>query len=409
MHSKFMAFLLAAGSASAAEPPDLPAWVRELRDTYATLSGYLVTYRATGKDSQVDVTMGMDEASRLAVTHMRGTMRGKEVESRLWNTPADRNFSDDGDQLKVCQGVYSEQASLRELDLILGLPSGGKPLAEFLMTPRFMMGPKSLEPACNLRHKDTPNWILDLAWSTPVESDAESVTVESRRYGLIKFSKKTGMMIRQSIKGEDGSERVVEMKEFRANPGEAGISAISANWDVSGAVESSRMRLTLLIREVVFQSLVDRVDRGEVDLAKLEQTLNRERELLRRFAAGLWDHADGHPQVEEIWTKVIDESRARLIEEWPGSETGQARVDAVDAHLSRAANRVEIREVIANRLAAHPKSSAGVAMAFRGKPAWGFAAKTQPGVAASSLVESTLVSCYFEAQMDRELAERWNR
>lgn len=408
MSPRFMALLLAAGSASAADPHPLPAWAQELSDAYAGLPGYIVTYRATGKDTVLDVTLGMDEASKTAVTYMRGTKRGEKLESRLWNTAADQNFSDGGKQLKVCQGVQSELVYLKEIDLLLGVEPGGKPLADFLMTPRFMMGPKSLEPACNLRHKDSPWWLLDLAWARLKESDKESVTVESERYGLIKFDKKTGMLLRQSIKGEDGSERVVEMKEFKADPGKAGIAALSSDWDTSEAEPSTRLLLTLLHREYVFQKLIDRVDKGEIELAKLETTLNREKELLRRFAGGLGLDSDGEPGWEKTWTDMIEESKTRMVRTWPG-ETEQERVKGVETYLSRPSNRAEIRDEMAQRLVEDPESRKALAMIFRGKPVWGFVAKTDVGNAAKTLVETTLISSYFEAKLDGEMAERWGR
>lgn len=395
--------LITCSAASAAADP---AWVAQLEASYAKLDGFLATYESHGKGKSLEVVLGLDETSGLAVLHMTATKDGQSVENRQWNTEDDKfHVQDSKGNLIVVSGMREELSSYGDLQHSLSvIPDPSIVPARIQFTPSFWMTKDSIFPAMNFISQDQPWWLELARKSTKQESGEKGVTFLTPDIGSLTLSAETGLPVRQSIASDDGEMRVLELKELKLNPGREAIAGISAGWKKTGATEAPAGLMTRDLRWKIFQNVIDSVTDGKADLASLEKNIGSHRESLRHFADACITESPGTMAATADWESLLMPIKENLKKAWQ-AEAGNDSEEAFEAYLANPEIRDKARETMVTSMLQVGGGRKRMAEEIFGKTA--FDAKGEAGEAARHLIEEAIARAYLEAMIDRKMKRYW--
>lgn len=401
------AWLLTFCIAAADEPKGAGSWVKELSATYAKHEGFTATYELKGKGKDLEVVMGVDEASGIAALHLLASKDGRKLEVRQWSTANDELFSDPGSgEVMLITGIGTELKSIAELKQSLAIAPGDLH-PDMIFCPSMLVTKDSIAPGFNLANRDKASWTSTLKNATLGEVSDVRVTFRSAESGDSTISRETGLLLRQSITADDGEVRVLELKEHRLNPGADEVAKISSGWKTEGAKVVARGSMLSPLRLTLFQELIDSFDNNAAALKKLEGILDKQREQLRRFADGFAGEVGGSLASKD-WNKLLSQIKDLARKDFPGTGTAEEKEKALEKLLARPEFRAKFRDTIADTLVENQQGREVVMFEICGKSrAAVLTAKTPQGEAARTLLETALCRAYFEAVLDRKMAKHW--
>lgn len=411
MLRKTFCLLLLASTLGHAEERTREEWVKELTATYVKLDGFMATYRSQGEGKSLEVVLGRHEGSRRAVLHMKATKGGQTMDLKQWNTDSDEQFTDTGGRRMVITGIDTEITSLNELLRLWGVEEKAEaiPVAQYI--PSFVMTADSLVPSFNFATRDEPSWKNLVEGATVKEIDEKKVSFETKEHGLLDISRETGLLVRQVVAGVDGESRVLELSSVRSNPSKGEVTEVSADWKGDGAQVVARAAMLAPIRMKVFQTLIQGVEEGQIDLKKLDARLEEQRDILRRLAGGWTSEVGGALAGDDFWKKALDRYR-NTAEETYREEHGGTDEEVgkfVDKLLADGLNRGLIRDKMAIELVdVEPMRELFLfELSGKNREVKLLAAKTKAGDAAKKSMETALFRAYCEAVLESKMTNYW--
>lgn len=408
--SGFLA-MLAATVTTAKSETDSEKVIAELTAAYVKQGGYIATYRSGGEGKSLECTLGSDFTSGLGVTHLTAMKGDQKMEGRFWNTSNDRMFIDSGGGLYVFKGMNEELKSIKDLLEVFTDGSGKSERQVFSCTPSMLMEKANIIPSLAPGSKIEPPWD-DKVEDAPIQaSDATTVTFLTKEHGLLTINRENGMLVRQSLEGENGETRVLELTDFQPNPGKEAIARISVDWPTAGAEEKPVIAWMALRRLVTFQRVIDSAERGEVDKNKLDQLLEDQYEVLQHFAKACINESEGSFASKADWPKLFGEVKAAARDQWQKENPGSGVIaDSVFIeYLQKPETRLKLRNSLVEGAMKAEKSPETAMDDIFGKGGWAsLKVGNDRGVAAKQLLVNALSRAYFEALIDLKMEKQWD-
>lgn len=407
LKSLLVLFLLAVRGIAAPVTPQ--EWVEELSSTYAGLLGFTATYHSEGPGKSLDVTLGLDEGSGISALHMTASKDGHAMEAKLWNTPEDEMYLASGHDIGCVKGVMTEMNSLQQLAKSVTNQDKDDMRFEMQLVASMWMTKDGIQPSLGIRSRNEPSWKSEVQDASVKASDDKTVTFETAKWGLLTISRETGLMTRQSITSDDGEVRVLELRQFKINPGRDAITAISNGWTTEGAKTADAGAYTRASRLKLFQILVDAVETGDADLEKLESVLSEQRPALRGFAKPYVAEVGNSLATGDAWKKILGASKDALRKLWEqkdGSKVGDEA--AFERYLGEPAIRAQVRDELGESLSEVEVSKKRLMweiFGHAGDPE--LKASNKTGEAAKAVIEHAMARAYIEAVMEQKMKEFW--
>lgn len=408
---RILASLLLSLPALVAEVRTTQEWIEELSGKQIALEGYIATYRYEGEEKSLEADLASDSGSGLGVLDLSATNKGVKFEFRHWNTLDDRQFAWVGPtkELYVMTGTQTEIAKLKDFLNSEQSPEGG-PAFNTIWVPSLLLTKDSLDMGLQLAVGGRHVWERFLTDATVEESDDKQVTFVTEEYGHLSISRETGLLLNQSVKGTAGEDRVLELAEFRRNPGREAVAAMSEQWSTEEAkVAASDFDLAPL-RLQIFQLMVTLVDGGRMDLDVLGKDLDDRRDALRLIVEGFTDEVEGSLGSTQYWKELLEHIRGQLRESWLATPEGsvpgnEAKFEEV---LLSPESRIKAREVLAERTAEIEIGRHVVMAEMLGKTREAeLKATTEVGKKAKDLIEAAIFRACAEAVLERKIQEFW--
>jgi hypothetical protein len=236
------------------------------------------------------------------------------------------------------------------------------------------------------------------------------VTFSTKDRGDLTISRKTGLLLRQTMPGANGAERVMELKDLRLNPGQAEITKISADWKTEGAKPLEGEMITLFRRKFII-ALVEAVDNGEIKAVDLEKLLSTKREAIQEFVGSGFVESRNSLAGNPKWDAMLDK---KVLEKTLKGAVDQGilkdvnNVEDVESVFSKRELRVMLRDGFVQGITGIDELSKaalgeilGVGKAVR------LPSETPDGKAAAEMIEKALVRAYFTVLFDRKMLKLW--
>lgn len=412
MRSLVLAGLLAFGGSVApvaAEDATATEWVSKLTDIYQKQQGFIATYHCEGKTKSLDATLAYDDGSNRSAIILKGKKDGDTFEMRHWTTDDGSVIIEQGPQQQRVSGLRDELESLSRLMNKLGyLEEPSSP--HFKAPPRFALTKDSI--ICGLflnnNRRTPPNW-EEFTKDATLKSVAEDqVTFQSPKWGDLTISRKTGLLIRQSLKREDDEPLTLELTNIQLNPGEEAVAKLCSGREEKKAERVPTGTLTSSLRLLHFQSVISKIESGKGDLEKLETLLEDQSDTIRAFADSCLVEGPGTLAASDIWKVFLGKSKDELRKQWALKKNGKEEDEAgFERYLAEPATRKEFRDDTVKILMAKED--------YTKRAMWEIfhireALKTtdETGEHAKSLIEKALARGYFEALLDRKMVNFWS-
>lgn len=392
---------------------DREAIVTELRDAYAKLDGFVVVYHSEAPGKTLEATVAMDKFSGLGFVRMQATRGSDKLEGRMWNTDDDVAYIDQGRGVVRVQGIMGELKSINELERAL---NPEKETIVMRLIPGFHLQGTGLFPNFRVSNLRGASW-EDLVENAPLHETTDKTAVFStKEYGLVTVSRENGLMIRQEVDLRNDAKRVLEVRSLQINPGSDAIRKLSAEWSTHGAPSLNPMTYTGPYRLQMFQRLIDKIEGGG-DLLKLEEGLEEQREMLRRFADGCVQEQPGSVASRPTWKGFLDQVREQLLKTGRNAEGKTFNADELALELKKPEVRNKTREAIvrflspgsSNEMPADEVRDIVMNEIFGKSDKPYLTANGDEGKAAATLIRDALSTAFIEAVADRKMAEYWDK
>ncbi len=392
-----------------AAPVTPEQWVEELSSTYAGHLGFTAVYHSEGPGKSLDVTLGLDEGSGLSALHMTASKDGHAMEAKLWNTPVDEMYLASGQGIVCVKGVMTEVNSLRELLKSVTNQDKDDLRFELQLLASIWMTKNGIQPSLGIRSRNEPSWKSEVQNASVKAFDDKTVTFETAKWGLLTISRETGLMSRQSITSDDGEVRVLELRQFKINPGRDAITGISHGWSTEGAKQADAGAYSRAARLKLFQTLVDAVETGDADLEKLESVLKEQRPALRGFARPYTAEVGNSLATGDTWKKILGATKDSLRKQWTEKD-GNKEADeaAFELYLAEPAIRAQVRDELGKSLSEIEESKKRLMweiFGHAGDPE--LKATNKTGETAKAVIEQAMARAYIEAVMEQKMKEFW--
>ena len=209
--------------------------VEELQKAFASCHGYNATYESTAKDKFLKTTIIVDETGKMGLLETLATKLGITNELLRWTTEDGNLYASmPGEGVTVVEGtndflttVEEFTKSLTFLDPVL---ANSPHLSATMWLEKDTIGG-------SLGYTNRNSWPYNalIADATSVTKKDDDYTFVSEEYGTLTFSGKHGMLLRQSIKGLDGEERLLTLSNIKVNATAKDVKNMSAKWQTKGA------------------------------------------------------------------------------------------------------------------------------------------------------------------------------
>jgi hypothetical protein len=384
----FLAFLTAS---SWAKPGTAAEWVAELRAAHQALHGYLATYRseADGGTKTLDATLAYDAESGLSYLKFKATHRKQTTEGRFWNTLNGDLFIDAMGQRAYYPTLNPEFEPLLEL-----FPKNAhlKPA----VIPGLLLDRSNLQASYQWATHPGPNWIAATEKEATLgEVTASTVAFHTRHHGELTIDRKTGLLKRQSLLGENGQLRIFEQVSYQPDPGKEAILGVTAQWQLAGAETLQQTGQLAALRHSIFQQLITAIDDKEFPQNEASTWVRDKALPLRRLAA-----AALRDQPESVFRKT--DWKTQLAQITASHQADEASKES----LRLAATRSEIAADHAKIWVTTSKGRNAVRTAIFGKNP-PLEARTRAGESAVDQIEEALARALFEAALFPVMSELW--
>lgn len=405
-----LAFLCPTGAAHAEETP--AAVIEQLSSAYAKQGGYIATYRSVGEGKSLACTLGSDFASGLGVTHLTAMKGDHKMEGRLWSTSNDRMFMESDGNLVVLKGMNEESKSIADLLAAFTGRPGESERQVIFYTPGMLLEKARIGPNLAPRSKLQPPWDDEVEDAPIQASDEKSVTFLTKEYGLLTISRENGMLVRQSIEGEGGEARVLELTDLLPNPGQEAVAKISADWSTAGAEEKPVVALMAPLRLVAFQWVIDFAERGEVNKDKLDKLLEDQYEVLRHFATACINKSEGSFASTADWPIIFSKIKTVARDQWQKENPGSGAISDAGflEYLQKPETRLTLRNSMVEGILEADRAPETAIDDIFGKGGWAsLKVGNDQGVAAKKSLVNALSHAYLEALIDLQMEKQWDR
>lgn len=334
-----------------AEQKDRPPeeWAEELCAVFAKNSGYIARYEGQSKDQRLNATLGTDRAgTSLFVVEFLAGDEGHET--RMW-TVGDSLFLDSGapDRRFVANGVRDALTMIEGLAAELSLVPGEDRPGPYTLEPHLFMTKTDLSGYLAAGFSSAPLWQAYVEHASSVKVTKEEVVFQTGGHGEIAISRKTGMMTRQTCPGEDGSKRELVLTGLELDLDAGSLAELRDGWSSEGAQEISFFSHIGLPHTLVFQRLLNQVDRDGVPVERLKKVLHAKGDFLRSYFRMFLPPMD--PEEEETWKEYLENAKREKAEELKEKAADEVDKAGVDAWLATPEVRAEVRDALARDLA----------------------------------------------------------
>lgn len=398
-------FALVSGHVVADESlPPLKDALKELEAAYDRNPGYIATYEGKGRDSILEYQMAVDTGSDLTVSKMVLIKGDQRSEFRVWNTGDDRWYFAAGNELKIARGLSEELTSLMELVRKVTTADAEIPKAfQSLLLER-----EGLSTGLGFK-TGAPPWLSVLEESAVRSADPDSITFETPKYGNLTISRATGLLLRQSLVSDKGDERVLELKDFKRNPGRDAVEGMVRDWPTLGAKSMNVGPIMVPMRLKLFRFMIESVENGSADLGKLEGVLEDQKEATRRFVKCCATNTVDSP-VMRSWKKISFPSKEKIREIWlkdvPGSKEDDE--EGFNKYLNSSKFRKSFRETVVVAILKREGAADKLTADLLGEGVWEqLKARDDAGQAAKEIIGKSLSRIYVEVIMERRMSEEW--
>lgn len=395
----------------AAEEKSIEQWAEELAGAYAKSGGYIARYHAERKGTTFDGVLASDLASGRLSTELVIAGGKSAGHRRIWFENDQLFLWRDGVATRMV-GIQAELHFLADFQTAI-LPgwlenpsSTADPVSarDLVMTASFLLEGKTFGFNFGMDRRARPNWIPALKTATVKTSDAETVTFESKTIGLLTIGRKTGMIMKQVVVDEDGETQSMVLRDLRMHPGKEAVAEISKDWEATTPQLLSSGAVTGILRSKIFQLIVDQVEAGNADLAKVDEQLNSRRDALREIAKG-W--LGPGPIVDRpSWKAVLENAKKQLKAHWLANVPGAKADDdaALEAYLGTAAVRRRCRDQLAAEL---EQSAIARPEVIKDLFPTALTSTDEAGTATKHSIEAALVRAFGEAILEKKMSEYW--
>ncbi len=411
MHWRLFIFLLLPWICRAQDAPKSAGeWVKELSATYARQQGYFATYQSAGENKKLEALLGLDKASGLVVFRFDAEVRGKKIASAQWNNREGDIFIRADEQLVKVSGIRREIQNLVDLRTTVDRRLADLTFKfELHMAPIIVVDKESLIQGIRLRSKDEPSWDSAMEGASVASFDEKSVTFATKQYGALTVSRENGIMTRQSVTGDDGEVRTLELAKLELNPGEKAMEAVAAGWQTEGAKPADAGSLMTSLRLQIFSEIVAVVESGKGSLIKLEEVLDEQKDALRQFTAGCISDTRGIGGGPEI-KALLDKVKENLRKKWKQDTPEDLQTDkGFEIFLTSPEARREVRDSLAESMIRNDKVACKKALLelFGRRDQGDPVQHDEVGEAAWELIDKAVIRAYYEAMFEHKMSLHW--
>jgi hypothetical protein len=410
MKTRLLIWLILAVTRVVAAERSADEWLDELAAAHARLDGYVATYSAEKPQGQLDAIVGMDQASGLVVLHVLAAGTEGVLDARMWVSGDDEFIvSLNGDIVRVAgmkEAAISQLALLG--DTVLASPRHDEP-TNIAYAAHVLLDSKAVAMGFGIGNLDKPNWRDAAEGSSVIEIDKDSITFLTLSHGRLKISREHGILLRQTLAGADGTDRVFELRNLELNPGKAAVAEIFARWETEGArqtgVSGHPMLQTFRLR--FYQEVITGVERGNLDLLELEKACAERKEEFRNLCASAV--TPNRPILRPIPSRnALRNMRDDLRQVWLKSDPQAAEND--QEAFAKFLRQRKLRNMLRDQVAAGADNELrqnilaeilgkGSHLRVRGINAAGRVAK--------SAIEDALVMGYVSAVLESAMTAEW--
>lgn len=403
----FLATLSCAGLARAEDRlPSLEEATAQLLTAYGRNASHLARYESLGENKSLKCTLARDELSGLIVVHWMAHKGVERTECRMWNTDDDRMYASIGGALTVTRGLQEEVSVIEKLGKVLANDG----IKESQMYAFVLLGKESLESGLGFGASPTAPWESSLKEASVLSMDDQTITFETKEYGQLSISRKTGMLERQKIKGKEGEDRVLELKEFKRDPDRKVIEDMTKDWSTLGAKDANLVPYTLPLRLMLFQEIIKSVESGASDLGKLETTLDEQKEALRQFSE-LCAARDVDSPLAQAFRRIQLPDKDRIRKAWI-TKTGAKADDekGFQEFLTSRRFRQDASAELLGPFVDKPDMINKVMTLILGVGVWqNIKTQDQAGEAARNLCGKAMARSYLDLMLEHRMNQAWGR
>jgi len=402
-----LGFAMVSGTALAEDKlPSTEDAIKELRGACERNPGYIATYHAKSDSGSLEYQVAADSSSGLAASHLTLRKGDKKSETRIWNTEDDRLHFDVDGELRVARGVNEEISSLYELvrKISLGSTQPSKPRWHQYL----LLTETTVDVGNGFKDGSAP-WLSGLDDSSVKSADPETITFDSKEKGMLTIDRKTGLVKRQSIKGSEGNDRILELAGLRSDPGRKAIEEMTRDWPTLGAKDLNAVPLIAPLRLSYFQQVIDSVARGGADLGKLETTLGEQKDATRHFITCCVASAPDSPALAK-WRKFPLPEKEEVRELWLKSVAGAKAEDdeGFNKFLMSPMCRNTIRDAMVEGMLQGGKKVDILTASLFGGDVWQqLKTQDETGRAAKNLLGMALSQAFAEIIIERRMTQEW--
>ncbi|MFD0892399.1 hypothetical protein KBB96_13300 [Luteolibacter ambystomatis] len=412
MKTSLFLLLALVGHATADETADKVA--EELAAAYKKTGGFIAKYHSESKGRTLDATVALDMTSGLMVSETNILNPEKPADiGRMWNIPGDVVYMQRGDHTFKIEGMLEDLKFLNRFSNAVSYawtpydakapPSiqdptlvGGTMLTTEGMTTGFAGSTSDWKPL----------WWKSVQGGTVQAQSPESVTFQTKDDGLVTIERASGVLLKQSTPNQAGSIRTLSVQgPIILNPGKERVAALSVGWSTATVGVKGSGSLTNTARALQFQDIIAKLERGLIDLGKIEKALEERKGELHQIAIK-WAKSgelSRHPRWKAVMDVCKEEARKVWLKQLPDSGKG-ADEEAFEAFLGSSAFRSQALAEMAKGIAQNEDLRAR-ALDEMFQPR--LSASNEAGEAAKTLLEDVLVAAYAEAIMEQKAREYW--
>jgi hypothetical protein len=389
-------------------------WAAELSATFAKHSGHIATYEARSGAKRVTGTIGTDRAEE-AFTHVVTSDNGKTIENRSWREDDCMNMQvawDDGAKTLTMPGVRKSGEALAaamrafELESSDDIRYGLEPYI-YLTEQEFASG------LVFFQLPSRPPWLHQVKSGSVVEVGDAEVVFRTEKLGDMTISRETGMLVRQICgTGDDGKPRELKLVKLELDPGTQAVGKFRNGWSAEDSEESSFDKFHGSVIMLVFQQLLDRIDREEVSIDRLRELLEVNADLVRSSVRHCLATPDSetHEAYEKHVKEHVDYFKAMAayeLDQEPGGLTAEEKKRRIKEMLEDPNSKIKVRDAILESV--WPKDSTAlvstVLATADSKSA--LTAATPHGEKALVLMGEALAHAQFEARAADAIEKFW--
>ncbi|MBK1881291.1 hypothetical protein JIN85_02625 [Luteolibacter pohnpeiensis] len=384
-----------------AEPKTAAEWATQLDETLKNQPGYLAHYHSTMPKVELKGIIGLDRESGVGFARFDIEKDGNAITGKSWSVENGDYFVDAMGTRGFLPGQIPEIDSLRKLfpgsklDRSLSAPS--LLLEGDGVVLNYMVSLSELAPETA--------WLKPASEGTLGGITAQSVTFQTKEFGTLVIDRKTGLIREQTITDSKGIKRVLQLDDFKINPGKEALVDISSDWRVAGAKSMLDPNILIGSRHEIFQQLIEVVGEGKMPMSDLDEFLAQP--ALMDLCREIWkQHPDSIPPdhiLKEVLRAIKDEAQKKWNTNAPTGEKS-------DLAFLKFFNTQGFRDQIATRLTENytsrpEKVEVAMGLLFGQNPP--FEATSELAQEASKKVQDATVMAYYRAPLYSTMTDLW--